>query len=432
MKKKRNILVFPGGTELGLEIWRSLKYCKDFSLYSAEANVSSHAPFVFRNDFIVPDVHEPNWVETLSSVVTEHNIDYIFPAHDDVVLALAQKSSEIPAEIIASPLKTCSVCRSKSKTYEMFKDLLPVSTIFDTPSEVSKFPVFVKPDIGQGSQNASKVDNLDGLLAILKNNPNLVICEYLPGTEYTVDCFTDRRKGLLFCSGRERIRIKSGISMSSKLANARTQASFRKIAGTISKELEFTGAWFFQVKTSLTGTLKLLEIAPRISGTTALNRVLGVNLALLSIYEKEGLDIEILPNLCDVQIDRALVNRYKHNLKFDKVYVDLDDTLIIDDKVNSNLMQFLCQSLNKGCKISLITKTAREENIKDTLKKYKLDTFFDEVISLSTNASKADFINPKGSIFIDDSFNERKAVFERHKIPTFDCSMIELLIDEAV
>ena len=430
--KKKNVLVFPGGTEIGLEIWRSLRYCKEFSLHSAEANVSCHAPYVFKKHYIVPDVHDPNWIETLSSVVKKHNIAYIFPAHDDVVVALAQNSEKIPAEIISSPLKTCLVCRSKSKTYELLKDLVPVPKIFKTSSEINDFPVFVKPDTGQGSQDASKVENSRTLLSLLESNPKLIVFEYLPGKEYTVDCFTDRRKGLLFCSGRERVRVRSGISMNSRMVDAKTATLFRKIANTISKKLEFHGAWYFQMKTDAEGVLKLLEIAPRISGTTALNRVSGVNLVLLSIYEKEGRDIEILPNDYEAQIDRALVNRYKHNLNFDKIYVDLDDTLIIENKINPQLMQFLYESLNKGCKINLVTKTAREGGVRAILKQYRLESFFDKIIVLPPTAAKADFIEPEGSIFIDDSFSERKAVFERHGIPTFDCDMIELLIDETV
>lgn len=430
--RKRNVLVFPGGTEIGLEIWKSLRYCREFSLYSAGADASSHAPYVFKKNFIIPHVHELNWVKTLSSIVKENNIDYIFPAHDDVVLALAQNSGRIPAEIVSSSLRTCSICRSKSRTYAKFESLLPVPKVFNMPSDIDKFPVFVKPDSGQGSQNALRVENLRHLSVLLKNNPDLAVFEYLPGKEYTVDCFTDRKKDLLFCGGRERIRIKAGISMNSRPVDTETLAVIRKFASVISSELEFHGAWFFQLKTDASGTLKLLEIAPRISGTMALNRVLGVNFALLSIYEKEGRDIEIMTNKCEVQIDKALVNRYKHNLKYDKVYVDLDDTLIIDNKINSHLMQFLYQCLNNRYKLSLITKTNRPEGVQPVLKQFKLKSVFDEVIALPTNASKADFIDPQGSIFIDDSFSERKAVFERLNVPTFDCSMIELLIDEAV
>ena len=66
------------------------------------------------------------------------------------------------------------------------------------------------------------------------------------------------------------------------------------------------------------------------------------------------------------------------------------------------------------------------------LKKWRLANLFDEIIFLNNEDSKADHVDPENSIFIDDSFSERKSVFDKHKIPTFDCSMLELLIDSKV
>ncbi|HEC88428.1 MAG TPA: ATP-grasp domain-containing protein [Thermoplasmata archaeon] len=426
--KKRKVLVFPGGTEIGLEIWKSLKGCKDIILYSAGSDVSNHASYVFKNHFIVPDVHNNNWLNILNEIVDKYKIDYIFPAHDDVIVALARNANKLNTDIISSPLPTCLICRSKTKTYNKFKNLLPIPKVFNKLSEIESFPVFVKPDKGQGTQGAYRVDNLDMLRGVLKSNSDLIVMEYLPGKEYTVDCFTDRRKGLLFCRGRERIRIKSGISMNSTPVDEKTNKIFRKYADIISQELELYGAWFFQLKLDTKGTFKLLEIAPRIGGTMATHRVLGINFPLLSIYEKDGVDIEIMTNNNDVEIDRALVNRYKHNIKYNRIYVDLDDTLILNNNINTQLIRFLYQAINKGCKIILITKT--KNDVENILKKWRLNTLFDEIILLKEDDSKADFIDPEEAIFIDDSFSERKSVFERHKIPTFDCSMIELLIDE--
>ena len=65
MQKRKKVLVFPGGTEIGLEIWKSLKDCKDIMLFSAGSNVSNHEPYFFKNHFIVPDVSINNWIEVL-------------------------------------------------------------------------------------------------------------------------------------------------------------------------------------------------------------------------------------------------------------------------------------------------------------------------------------------------------------------------------
>jgi len=46
--------------------------------------------------------------------------------------------------------------------------------------------------------------------------------------------------------------------------------------------------------------------------------------------------------------------------------------------------------------------------------------------------AKSAFISEKDAIFIDDSFSERKEVHTRLGVPTFDCSMIEMLFDDRV
>ena len=424
---KRNVLIFPGGTEIGLEIWNSLKECKEINLFSVGSPLSNHAPYVFNYHTTVPDVHSDNWLNELNSVLKEYDIDYIFPAHDDVIVALACNSDNINADIISSPLKTCLITRSKTETYNKFKDLLPIPKIFKYPLEIETFPVFVKPDKGQGSQNTFKVNRKNLLKILLDTDPDLITLEYLEGNEYTVDCFTDRKKGLLFCGGRERIRTRNGISMDSKPVIPEINEIFQEYGQIISDEIELYGAWFFQMKLDSSGNYKLLEIAPRISGTMATHRVLGINFPLLSIYEKEGVDIDIMINEYTARIDRALINRYKHNINYKNVYVDLDDTIIINNKINTQIMKFLFQAINEGCKLILITKTIND--LDRTLKNWRLTGIFDEIILLNKDESKADYIEPKDSILIDDSFSERRSVFEKHKIPTFDSSMIELLLD---
>jgi hypothetical protein len=56
--KPWRVLVFPGGTEIGLEINKSLRDCKEVELFSAGDDVSNHAPFVFRHHHFVPSIRE--------------------------------------------------------------------------------------------------------------------------------------------------------------------------------------------------------------------------------------------------------------------------------------------------------------------------------------------------------------------------------------
>jgi carbamoyl-phosphate synthase large subunit len=419
------VLVFPGGTEIGLEIQKSLFQCKDINLYSAGLDISNHAPYIFGKHFMIPSIHDPNWINSLNQIILEYQIDYIFPAYDDIIVALTQSSSHINAQIVSSPLETCLITRSKSHTYRLLEGILPVPRLYEKPDLIKKYPVFVKPDRGQGSENTKIINSRNQLTQILRECNNLIITEYLSGEEYTIDCFSDRDAGLLFCSGRQRIRTKNGITMHSRLIN---NPLFLDYAQKITEKLVMYGAWFFQLKKDEHNVYKVLEIAPRIAGTMAINRVIGVNFPLLSLYEQERLPIEIMTNPIEIEIDRALVNRYKHKFTYKNVYIDLDETLIINGLINTFLVRFIYQCINNKIKVILLTKHAG--NLTQTLHRYRILELFDEIIHLSKIQEKADFINKEDSIFIDDSFSERRAVYKRLGILTFDCSMLELLLDD--
>jgi hypothetical protein len=293
-------------------------------------------------------------------------------------------------------------------------------------NDIDNYPVFLKPDRGQGSFDVQLAGSREELLALLCRRQGHLIMEYLPGEEYTIDCFSDRERGLLFVGGRVRSRIRNGIAVQSHTVD---NPLFWSLARAISSKLEFHGAWFFQLKTDSQGVLKLLEVAPRIAGTMALNRVLGVNFPLLSLYEQERIPIRILRNRVDVEIDRALVNRYRHTLSYDEVYVDFDDTLVHDGTVNTELVRFLYQCINRKVPIILLTRHAGE--LGQSLRQHRLTELFDKVIHLREGQCKGTFIKSSRALLIDDSFRERIEASQRCLL-TVDCSMVEMLMDERV
>jgi len=200
----------------------------------------------------------------------------------------------------------------------------------------------------------------------------------------------------------------------------------QNIATKIHNELKMQGTWFFQLKRTFDGELALLEIAPRIAGSMSVHRSIGVNFPLLSIFEEEKTLVRIMINQNEVELDRALQNRYKHSIKYNTMYIDLDETLVIREKVNVDAINLVFQCLNRGIKVKLLTR--HSGNLTLTLKKFRLESLFDEIIHLGAGELKSEHIKDANSIFIDDSFSERLEVSQKLGILTFDCSMIEGLI----
>lgn len=424
---KENVLVFPCGSEIGLEIYKSLESSIHFNIFGG-SSVNDHGKFVYSNYIKdIPFVNSPDFINVMNKIIDEHDIKYIFPAHDDVVLKLSQESAKgnLHCRVITSPVKTCEITRSKKKTYETFMDIVSVPHIFSDINNITNndYPVFLKPDVGQGSKGTYIAESIADVEFYIEKDPSLLILEYLPGKEFTVDCFTDNKGELLFCEGRERVRIQNGISVNSTTS---TNDGFRKIAEKINKTLNFTGVWFFQLKENIQGKLVLMEIAPRVAGTMGMVRCKGVNLPLLSLFNEAGNNVSITENSCSMVVDRALQNRYHHNIEYTHVYMDFDDLVIFEGKVNPLVLAFVFQCINRNIKIHLITR--HKEDINLTLKKYRLYNIFDEIIMVSDSDQKHTYIKEKDAIFIDDSFAERKAIHDECGIPVFDVHMIESLM----
>lgn len=437
----KNILIFPCGSEIGLEIHNALKYCKDFTLFGG-TSVDNHGRYVYENYINnIPFIDDNNFLEFLNSIIKEYNIDFIYPAHDDVVLRLAQLKNQLNANVVVSSDKTCDICRSKSKTYEYFsgEEFIPKSYNFEKDDFCSyegikkiknivegEFPIFLKPDVGQGAKGVAIANNFDDLKHHFNENPELIAVEYLPYEEYTIDCFSSNGK-LLYCEKRERIRVKDGISVNA--TTIKTEQIINDIAKKINSKLSFDGAWFFQLKKDKNNKYKLLEIAPRIAGTMALHRNTGINFPLLTLYNHLGINVNIVTNDNKLSIDRALMNRFKYEIDYKRVYIDFDDTVFVKGKINTFLMMFLYQCVNENKEIVLITKHVK--NIKETLKELKIDiNLFNDIISLTKDDEKYKFIDSSvTSIFIDDSFNERFSISDKLNIPVFDLDAIESLIN---
>ena len=419
------VLVFPGGTEIGLELRRALGDLKEIELFGAGSAMDRHGPFAYRRWRVAPAVTEPGWVEQLNAIIDELGIDLVFPGHDDVLLALAEQRDQLHAGVVTSPLRTCTITRSKRATYELLDGAVPVPRVL-APADVDAFPVFAKPDRSQGSQGAVLVRDTDELAAALADGSDLVM-EFLPGAEHTVDCFSDREAGVLFARARARERTRAGISMATRTEPQPEHVE--QYAQAIATRLELHGAWFFQLREDRHGEPRLLEVAPRVAGTSALHRVLGVNFPLLAIYEHLRMPVQVTPNAISIRLDRALVNRYAHDLEYAHVYVDLDDTLIVRGEVNARLVAYLYQCLNAGRRLVLITRHVHD--VAETLARHRLSELWDEIIHLQDSlVEKAERIPERDAILIDDSFRERRVAGERLGIPTFDSSMLEMLMDD--
>lgn len=424
--KKINILVFPCGSEIALELHRSLIHSKHFNLIGA-SSVDDHGRFVY-NNYIgeVPFVTDENFILSIKEIVCKNNIKAIYPTMDLAITILKRNENLLGCKVISSPIETVEICMSKLKTYNILKDYILTPIVFEY-EKIDRYPVFMKPDVGYGSRGCVKINDKQELTIQYNKRNDYLFCEYLTGDEYTVDCFTDRNRKLVCCLPRMRKRIQNGISVATIPVEESIASEFSKIINIINEKIILRGAWFAQFKRNSEGKLCLLEIASRYGGSSSLFRVVGINFAQLSLYDAFDIDVDIIKNNYTVEMDRALDNRYKLDLRYNEVFVDFDDCVLIDsNKVNTSLISYLYQCINNGIKISLLTR--HKGNLKDKLEQLRIIGLFDRIIHISKDEKKSNYIDNINSIFIDDSYTERKDVCLTCGIPVFSVDMVECLM----
>ncbi|MCL2332285.1 MAG: ATP-grasp domain-containing protein [Actinomycetia bacterium] len=438
--KNVRVLVYPCGSEIGLEIFRSLKSIPFVTLVGAS---SAPCPGEFCYEHYVGDAP---WMDAgdfggaMARICFMQEIDLIMPANDEAALCLLDCADELPAPVVSSSLEVARICRDKRLTYEALTgcDFLP--RIYATADAVDDgdFPVVIKPAVGQGAEGFQVLRDRATLerklAAAARDERPQVICQYLPGEEVTVDCFSDAR-GLRYAESRRRLRIKNGIAVRSVSLPDDQEA--RAIAAAIQDRLGplgLHGVWFFQLRRDEAGRYRLLEVATRTAGTMCVDRAAGVNLPLMAIWDALGYQTEPARQFADVEVSRALANSYRLPLEFDELFIDFDDTIVDHRRstVNLEAIRLLYQCANRRIPVTLVTRyPGGMDDLLAALAAFRLDpALFRALAQVPAGQSKADAIAPgPRAIYVDDSFGERNAVVTAHGIPALGVDALEALLD---
>lgn len=416
LSNKYNVLVFPCGAENALEIYESLRYSIHVNVYGA-SSVQDYGRLKF-DQYIgnLPNINDDEFDTEFEKVIKRYEINVVFSTHDTVQSYLSNKADIYSCYIVNGNKLTAKISRSKLLTYERLCGNTWLPKIYSNTESIENWPVVCKPDFGQGAKGVVICNNKKQLKTSVDEMESPVVVEYLPGREVTVDCFTDRHRKLIWVGPRTRENVKAGISMrSTRIDN---DYDIANIADDINKSLVFRGPWFFQLKKDANDAWKLLEISCRMAGTMVAQRAWGINLALMTIQDYMGRELVALPNDYVRQVERSIVTKYCLEYDFEKVYIDFDDTIIINGHVVPIAAAFIFEMIRLGKEIYLITR--HEHDIHKTLEDVGISPrLFKKIFHLKNMESKSDYIG-KNSIFIDNHFPERYEVYKKMNIPVFD------------
>lgn len=303
-------------------ILRCLQEIPEWRILVGDTNPQTYGKALADGFVLMPSSsNENDYLIAIKSVCKDEGVDVILPITTHELEVLSKHKISIEAEnvkVIVSDFEALKVANNKGSLAIKTKELkLPVPA-FEIVSNKSDFKAAVdrlflennklcfKPVTGNGSRGFGIIiANHDQANADLKSKAgilpltleewlprlddffkvDLIVAKYLPGKEYSVDLLCDQGK-VLFCIPRTRDKMIGGISVAGSF-----ERNFGLIAFCIqlAQELNLDGPIGMQWRENENGEPAILEINPRLQGTTSVLALAGLNIPVQSVRLAMGL-----------------------------------------------------------------------------------------------------------------------------------------------
>jgi carbamoyl-phosphate synthase large subunit len=310
------VLMTGAGAPGGPGIIKSLLNLDYIGLFIADANDDASGRYLLPEKFFhIPKADDLSFCDQVLNLCLQKGINVVFPLVTKELLQFSENVETFRKHsitVIVSEKKSLATAVNKCRLYEHLNENnieLPkfkVAKNYNEFLEALKFigytekPFCIKPGFSNGSRGVRIVDNsidkfdllfnhkpdslyigFDELNSILKQRefPELLISEVLPGDEITVDTIVSNGRIELILP-RKRLKMISGISVQGEFFYDEKVIGYVK---RILNSLKLSGPIGIQLKQNADGDYRVLEINPRIQGTSVAAKGLGINLPELVV-----------------------------------------------------------------------------------------------------------------------------------------------------
>lgn len=139
-----------------------------------------------------------------------------------------------------------------------------------TPDMIVRSKSVIKPRRGFGSKGVYHVE-ANGEFPLLNSFGDYIVQEHITGPEFTVDAFCDQKAGHVWTVCRERIEVKSGVSVKCRIIR---DSEFDTLALKLAGLFGIRGTFCFQVIVGTAGPM-LIDLNPRPGAGTSMSILTG-------------------------------------------------------------------------------------------------------------------------------------------------------------
>lgn len=265
---------------------------------------SNLAPAVYEADafYLVPRITAPDYLDRVLEICRKEKITGVFSLIDPELSLLAKERERFLAvgtTPIVSGYELVETCFDKYRMFELLQKMqIPTARCYtdqesfyraEEAGEIS-YPVFVKPVRGSASIHINKVESKKEMEVLFDLYEDLMIQEYMDGTEFGADVYVDMVSGK--CTDifvKKKIKMRAGeTDKSVSFKDGKLFELIRDFAETCG----FRGMIDIDIF-EIDGVYYLSEVNPRFGGGYPHAYGCGVNMAAAVVRNLSGEENEV-------------------------------------------------------------------------------------------------------------------------------------------
>lgn len=243
-----------------------------------------------------PRVGSVDYIATLLDFVRKYGVGLLVPLTDLDLRVLSRHGDEFAeagCTVMIGDEAIVSLCRDKIRTNGLLEraGLIPIRTLTLNDFRAEPFyPCFVKPERGSGGVGTAVIRDEKHLHTHVGTfGERLIVQEYVPGQEFTIDVYRSRDGQVRCVVPRQRLVIRSGEV--EKGITVKDDGLIESVVRLGSLLENLWGVYCCQCRRDPAGSPRFFEINPRFGGGVPLSIAAGANLPLYLIQEVLGLPL---------------------------------------------------------------------------------------------------------------------------------------------